>query len=370
MRIVSELRGKYATHIFTDRAIDIIKRHNKSQPLFLYVSSSAVHSANRYALFQAPFNEVLKFPHIRHPERRIFAAMVSELDTSIGKIFRTLDKMKMLDNTIFIISTDNGGEVAGLRGGVGSNWPLRGNKQTLWEGGVKGVGVVWSELLKYQSRIENNLIHISDWLPTLYHAAGGNVTTLGSIYGIDQWDTLSTGVRSPREEILHNIDPIDGASALRFRNYKLINGSNLKGNYNGWYGPNGRESNFLSFYYENLLRSSYSWETLNRKGYFENAEHNILRKVELNCFRNSKKNVSNCDPNVSPCLFDVKTDPCELENIAMLHPEVVIAMQKRLEEFKSSAIPPVDSTFNPLADPALHQFAWTNWADSLNDHLS
>lgn len=365
MRIVSELRGTYATHIFTDRAVDIIRKHNNSQPLFLFVSPNAVHTGNSYAILQAPFNEILKFPHISQPERRIFAAVVSELDKSIGKIFSALNKKKMLDDTIFVISTDNGGEAGGLRGGIGSNWPLRGTKGTLWEGGVRGVGIIWSKLLKHQPRIENNLIHICDWLPSLYSAAGGNVSDLGDIYGINLWETLSSGTPSPREEILHNIDPVDGASALRFRNYKVVNGSNWGGNYNEWYGPTGRGNYFLTFHYENSLRSSYSWEIIEKNGCLHNVTNNFLSKMELNCFSNSKSNVPsiNCDPNVSPCLFDISNDPCELKNIANSQPKIMQSMLKRLEKFKSTAVPFINIPLDPMADPALHNFAWTNWAD-------
>lgn len=171
MKIVNDLKGKYATHLFRNRAVSIINNHNVSQPLFLYLAPLAVHTGNSYALFQAPYNEISKFFHINQPERRIFAAIVSELDKTVGKIFNALNKKKMLDDTIFIFSTDNGAEAGGFRGGIGSNWPLRGTKGTLWEGGVRGIGIVWSKLLKQQPRIENNLMHITDWLPTLYFAA-------------------------------------------------------------------------------------------------------------------------------------------------------------------------------------------------------
>lgn len=217
------------------------------------MAPNAVHSGNKYALYRAPYKEVLKFTHISQKNRRIFAATVSELDKSIGKIFKALDTNNMLDDTIFIVSTDNGGEAAVFSGGVGSNWPLRGNKATLWEGGIRGIGLVWSKLLKQQPRIENGLMHISDWLPTLYYASGGNIKDLGDIYGLNQWETISSGTPSPREELLHNIDPIDGASALRFKNYKIVNGSNVGGQYNGWYGPTGRENQFVPFTYEYLL---------------------------------------------------------------------------------------------------------------------
>jgi arylsulfatase B len=51
-------------------------------------------------------------------------------------------------------------------------------------------------------------MHVTDWLPTLYRAAGGNPEELGSLDGFDQWQSLS-GIEtsSPRTEMLYNIFP-------------------------------------------------------------------------------------------------------------------------------------------------------------------
>ena len=54
----------------------------------------------------------------------------------------------------------------------------------------------------------HRLIHVTDWLPTLYSAAGGPASDLGStLDGVDQWESLSTGKPSPRSEMLYNIRP-------------------------------------------------------------------------------------------------------------------------------------------------------------------
>lgn len=79
----------------------------------------------------------------------------------------------MLENSIIIFSTDNGGPAAGFNINAASNYPLRGVKNTLWEGGVRGAGLIWSPLLKKESKVSDQMMHISDWMPTIIEAAGG-----------------------------------------------------------------------------------------------------------------------------------------------------------------------------------------------------
>ena len=89
-------------------------------------------------------------------------------------------------------------------------------------GGVRGVGFVHSPLFTYGPRTAMELMHVTDWLPTLYYAAGGNISDLQNIDGVNMWDTLTQATESPRQVILHNIDPFSGAAAIRYRNWKLL----------------------------------------------------------------------------------------------------------------------------------------------------
>ena len=83
--------------------------------------------------------------------------MVSALDESVRQIVTTLKKKGLYDNSIIIFTTDNGGAAGGLDASAGSNYPLRGAKNTLWEGGVRGVGFVHSPLIKKRGEI--NCLH-------------------------------------------------------------------------------------------------------------------------------------------------------------------------------------------------------------------
>lgn len=161
--------------------------------------------------------------------------MVSKLDESVGTVLQTLAAKQMLQNTIVAFISDNGAPTVGQFRNWGSNYPLRGMKDTLFEGGVRSVACVWSPLLVQSGRVSRDLIHITDWLPTLFTAAGGDSSLLDlDVDGIDQWASLVYDLPSARSDILLNIDEKTRNAALRLSNWKLI-----VGKYNNYlYFPN------------------------------------------------------------------------------------------------------------------------------------
>ena len=105
--------GHYATDFFTDHAVKVIREYNDPRPLFMFLSHLAPHAANEFDPLQAPEEEIAKYPYIKDPSRRTYAAMVSKLDESVGRLVKELKAKNMLDNSIILFFPDNGAPVVG-----------------------------------------------------------------------------------------------------------------------------------------------------------------------------------------------------------------------------------------------------------------
>lgn len=120
-------KGEYATDTITRYAVDVIERHaDASKPLFLMISHLAPHTGNRDRPMQAPEEYVQRFAYIKDEKRRMYAAMVSKLDESVGDIVQSLRDRDLLKNSVILFSSDNGAPSLGEHSNRGSNYPLRG----------------------------------------------------------------------------------------------------------------------------------------------------------------------------------------------------------------------------------------------------
>lgn len=117
----------YLTDLINQRATDFIRR-NADKPFFLYVPHLAVH-----APFQPPGRPLpsVTKANMYDGDRRIYATMVEKVDEGVGLLLAELEKQGILDNTLFVLSSDNGGER------YSDNSPLFHHKSTLWEGGIR-----------------------------------------------------------------------------------------------------------------------------------------------------------------------------------------------------------------------------------------
>nr|XP_050849642.1 arylsulfatase B [Vespula vulgaris] len=358
-----ELHGQYSTDVFTQEAVQLIENHNATQPLFLYIAHAAVHSGNPYNPLPAPDFEVARHTSIADYNRRRFAGMLTKLDQSVGQVVKALYEKDLLKNSVIIFSTDNGGPAAGFNLNAASNWPLRGVKNTLWEGGVRGTGLLWSSHLNRPGRVSRQMIHITDWLPTLLSIAGSDTSNLTNIDGINLWEALRDDKESPRRTILHNIDDIFRVSAITVGDWKLMQGSTYNGAWDGWYGPSGREW----VYNIGAVIGGMAGRAITSLGLSLTPEkiHELRDSSLIKC---PPKNDSlpACKPLEAPCLFNVHQDPCEDNNLAQELPTILKKLQEEVKKFNATAIPPSNLPWNKKADPKLWDHTWTNFGDYID----
>jgi len=195
--------GSYSTPLFANKTIDIIAAHNASlQPLFIYLAFQSVHSP-----LQAPTEWVEKYSWITATSRRTLAAMTSCMDYEISRIVASLKAKEMWTNTLLVMVADNGGPPYVAN----SNWPMRGGKWTMWEGGTHlAAFAVHGGGLLPQKRFAG-LAHHADWAATFVEAAGGkmNDTVLPAPDSVSLWSALTSAdpaVVGPRDHVLLNVD--------------------------------------------------------------------------------------------------------------------------------------------------------------------
>ena len=99
------------------------------------------------------------------------------MDEGIGNVTNALKAAGMMEETLIIFSTDNGGPADGFNGNMACNWPLRGMKRTLWEGGVRGVGMISGAGLTKKGKgvVLDGFFHAADWMPTILAVASAGM---------------------------------------------------------------------------------------------------------------------------------------------------------------------------------------------------
>ena len=191
----------YADTLFTDRALDFVARH-KDKPFFLYVPYIAPHG-----LVGAPQEDIdaLKGKFAESdPDRPLnatYAAEITRMDKEIGRLLDALDKQKLAENTIVIFTSDHGATFEKMQQGTtnyhDSNRPFRGQKRTLWEGGIRVPAVVrWPGQVPGRKESQE-VVHMCDLFPTLLAAAGAPVESNRQIDGANLLDVLRGKAKSP-----------------------------------------------------------------------------------------------------------------------------------------------------------------------------
>jgi arylsulfatase A-like enzyme len=186
----------------------------------------------------------------------------------------------MLDNTIIVFQSDNGGTRNAMFAGAitdmskvvlpANNGPYREGKGTLYEGGTRVAAfATWPGRVK-EGTVVKDMLHTVDLYPTLLNRAGATLSKSKPLDGLDVWATISEGKPSPRREVVYSIEPF--RAAVREGDWKLV------------------------------------WRTM------------LPQAVEL---------------------YNLAEDPSETKNLAADHPDQVSTLQKRANELAAQAEKPI-----------------------------
>ena len=186
----------------------IAKQAKKNSPFFLYMALTQVHP---------PLGHNPDFDDITGTGT--YGDILTEVDYNVGRIVDALNKAGVADDTILILSGDNGAVTEGIGGG--SNGPWRAGF-TGYEGGLRTVGMVrWPGKIE-AGRVSDEIFATLDWMPTLASLLGekGKIPVDRPIDGIDQSEfLLGTQEKSNREHVLVYIG--EDLFAVKWRTFKI-----------------------------------------------------------------------------------------------------------------------------------------------------
>jgi len=234
--------GRVLSEALTDLSLDFIEA-NKDMPFFLFLAHYDVH-------VQLDADSMLIEKYLQkeqvdgYPCNAVYAAMVEHVDHSVGRILQELEDQGLAENTLVVFFSDNGGLVsrfdkipllAGSKQHIyegdtllyiaSSNAPLRAEKGTIYEGGIREPFIAWWPGQLEAGKVSSALISSVDFLPTFADLAGIDLPSSQVFDGVSLVDLLEGSEPDPERAIFwhypvyHHDEP---GSAIRKGKWKLI----------------------------------------------------------------------------------------------------------------------------------------------------
>lgn len=293
-------RGNYSTTVFTRESLRVIHEHAANQnehPLFLYLAHQAVHHPD-----QVPrhYRDIYNNRTAWGEKRKIYAGMLTAVDDSVREVVQALQATGLWENTVLMITTDNGGptDICAVQGSSNRH---RGGKCTVWEGGTRGDAILAGPAVpQRKDKHYDNLFHVVDWLPTLAALVGIQPNGKKSLDGVNHVGALfDPDQTSPRQELFIGYAQFEDAP---------------------WYGP--------------AIRWNY-WKLL--QGVSGGAEAGSLHPPGHPDTPSPPGNSSDAYQ-----LFHLLTDPYETTNVLDQHPFMARVMQDKLRQYGRTYVPPLE----------------------------
>ncbi len=290
---VTPKHQKMLTTWYTEHAVDFIKRH-RHEPFFLYVPHSMPH---------VPIFCSKKFEG--KSGTGLYGDVLMEIDWSVGQITKALREAGVEDNTLVIMSSDNGPWIS--YGNHAGKTPFREAKGTGFDGGTRSACIMKLPGRIKPGSVSERMFCSLDLLPTLAHLAGAKLPD-NPVDGKNVWDLIvgEPGARNPNVY------------------YPFSTGRNFEGVISG----DGRWKLHLPHGYRTLVKAGKD----GKPGVYEQ------KRIELS-------------------LFDMQADPYETTNVLAKHPEVAERLKKLAEQHRKQfhARPPKASRTAPASKPKAKQ---------------
>jgi arylsulfatase A len=163
--------GRYLTDVWTEEAVKFIDRH-RAEPFFLHVTYNAPHTP-----LEAPLDEIKPFTDTGKFTLGVsmIYAMIHRMDSGVAAILDALARHGLAENTIVVFCSDNGPQFGGQDEHVTTrfNCHFNGAKGTTYEGGIRVPAIArWPAGGLAGGRQVTEMMHMTDWFPTLLAAAG------------------------------------------------------------------------------------------------------------------------------------------------------------------------------------------------------
>ena len=167
LRKTTPLSGKEGDYLVDRLAEEAEKfiRGNADKPFFLMLSHYAVH-----APLQGKPDKLKRYQQIATTQQQgkpAYAAMVESIDDSVGRVMRTLRELKIEKQTMIIFTSDNGGFAKAT-----SNSPLRANKGSNYEGGIRVPVIIKWPGRTSPGTVSHEPVISTDFYPTILAATG------------------------------------------------------------------------------------------------------------------------------------------------------------------------------------------------------
>ena len=212
---ISRADGRYLTDVFTDEATEFIRRH-RGDPFFLYLAYNAPHFP-----FEAPEADAAPYKASGNftPAVSQIYAMIECMDRGIARVLDALDQAGLADNTLVMFSSDNGPQFGG-KGEMCTdrfNCGFAGSKLLVYEGGIRLPMVMrWPAGLDGRRQV-HDMVHFTDWLPTILALAGAEPPRDLKLDGINVTSDAAGRARQGPDRAFLAMEPLHARRRMQRR---------------------------------------------------------------------------------------------------------------------------------------------------------